>query len=160
MGSPQAFLAAKAVAIPLSLIASGYGICASHNIVPRLYPEPVSVATPIFAHVFFTGGSFVVPTALTSVLASAYLAYSLPRQRRLWTIAAGSTLLTLVWTRIVMIPGINRLIAISLDAALQAKSEASGEHLPLLKAWVVQNYVRSAMFFVGGFAGLWASLTV
>jgi hypothetical protein len=59
----------------------------------------------------------------------------------------------------VMIPGINRLIAISLDAALQAKSEASGEHLPLLKAWVVQNYVRSAMFFVGGFAGLWAELT-
>jgi hypothetical protein len=148
MDSPQALLVAKAVSIPLALIASGYGICASHNIVPRLYPEPVSVATPIFAHVFFTGGSFVVPTALTSVLASAYLAYSMPRQRRLWTIAAGSTLLTLAWTRFV-----------SLDAALQAKSEASGEHLPLLKAWVVQNYVRSAMFFVGGFAGLWASLT-
>ncbi|KAM0707690.1 hypothetical protein Q7P35_004337 [Cladosporium inversicolor] len=159
MDSPQALLAAKAISIPLALIASGYGICASHNIVPRLYPEPVGVATPIFAHVFYTGGSFVVPTALTSVLASAYLAYHLPRQRRLWTIAAGSTLLTLAWTRIVMIPGIDRLIAISLDAALQAKSEASGEHLPLLKAWVTQNYVRSAMFFVGGVSGLWASLT-
>lgn len=159
MDSPQALLAAKAISIPLALIASGYGICASHNIVPRLYPEPVGIATPIFTHVFYTGGSFVVPTALTSVLASAYLAYSLPRQRRLWTIAAGSTLLTLAWTRIVMIPGINKLIAISVDAALQAKSEVSGEHVTLLKAWVTQNYVRSAMFFAGGFAGLWASLT-
>jgi hypothetical protein len=159
MDSPQALLAAKAIAVPLSLLASGYGICASHNIVPRLYPEPVGIATPIFAHVFFTGGSVVVPTAITSVLASSYLAYSLPRQRRLWTFAAASTLLTLAWTRIVMIPGINRLIAISLDSALQAKSEASGEHLPLLKAWVTQNYVRSAMFFAGGFAGFWASLT-
>lgn len=159
MDSPQALLAAKALAIPLSLIASGYGICASHNILPRLYQEPASISTPIFTHVFYTGGAFVVPTAITSVLASGYLAYSIPRQRRLWIAAASSTLLTLAWTRIVMIPGINRLIAISVDAALQAKSEASGEHVELLKAWYWQNYVRSALFFAGGFIGLLGSLT-
>ena len=159
MDSPQALLAAKAISVPLALIASGYSIAASQNILPRLYPEPVGVATPIFAHVFYAGGAFIVPTAVTSALASAYLAYTLPRQRRLWTLAATSTLLSLVLTRVVMLPGINRLIAISVDAGLQAKSEASGEHLRLLKAWVAQNYVRSAMFFAGGFAGLWASLT-
>lgn len=158
MDSPQALQAAKFVSVPLALIASGYGICASHNIVPRLYPEPAGVATPIFTHVFYTGGSFVVPTAITSVLASAYLAYSLPAQRRWWTLAAGSTLVTLAWTKIIMIPGINRLIEISLDAALQAKSEASGEHVALLKAWVFQNYIRSALFLTGGLSGLWASL--
>jgi hypothetical protein len=159
MDSPQTILAAKAISVPLAFVAAGYGLCASHNILPRLYPEPVGISTSIFAHVFRIGGSFVVPTALSSVLTSAYLAYRLPAQRRLWTIAAGSTLSTLAFTRIVMIPGINRLIAISVDVALQAKSEASGEHVELLKAWVTQNYVRSAMFFVGGFAGLWASLT-
>jgi hypothetical protein len=58
-----------------------------------------------------------------------------------------------------MIPGINRLIAISVDSALQTKSEASGEHVSLLKAWVLQNSIRTAMFFTGGFAGLLASLT-
>jgi hypothetical protein len=159
MDSPQAILAAKLVSIPLAFTAAGYGLCASHNIVPRLYPEPVGVATPIFAHVFRTGGSIVVPAALTSVLASAYLAYSLPAQRRLWTIAAVSTLVTLPWTRIVMIPGINRLIAISVDLALQTKSDVSGEHVALLKAWASQNYARTFLFFTGGFAGLLASLT-
>jgi len=58
-----------------------------------------------------------------------------------------------------MIPGINRLVAISLDSALQAKSEASGEHVKLLKAWASQNYVRTFLFFTGGFAGLVASST-
>lgn len=159
MDSPQAILAAKLVSIPLAFTAAGYGLCASQNIVPRLYPEPVGVATPLFAHVFRTGGSIVVPAALTSVLASAYLAYSLPARRRLWTIAAVSTLVSLPWTRAVMIPGINRLIAISVDSALQAQSEASGEHVALLKAWVSQNWVRTAMFFTGGLAGLMASLT-
>lgn len=158
MDSPQALHAAKLVSVPLALIASGYGLCASHNIVPRLYPEPVGAATTIFAHVFRAGGSVVVPAALTSVLASAYLAYQLPAQRRLWTLAAGSTLVTLAWTKFVMIAGIDRLIEISVDAALQAKSEASGEHVALLKAWVSQNYIRSAMFLTGGLSGLWASM--
>jgi hypothetical protein len=159
MDSPQAILAAKLVSIPLAFTATGYGLCASHNIVPRLYSEPVGIATSLFAHVFRIGGSIVVPAALTSVLASAYLAYYVPAQRRLWTIAAVSTLVTLPWTRIVMIPGINRLIAISVDSALQTKSEANGEHLALLKAWVSQNYIRTFAFFTGGFAGLLASLT-
>ena len=159
MDSPQAILAAKLVSIPLAFTAAGYGLCASQNVVPRLYPEPVGIATPLFAHVFRTGGSIVVPAALTSVLASAYLAYSLPARRRLWTIAAVSTLVSLPWTRAVMIPGINRLISISVDSALQAQSEASGEHVALLKAWVSQNWVRTAMFFTGGLAGLMASLT-
>jgi hypothetical protein len=159
MDSPQAMLAAKLVSIPLAFTATGYGLCASHNIVPRLYSEPVSIATSLFAHVFRIGGSIVVPAALTSVLASAYLAYYVPAQRRLWTIAAVSTLVTLPWTRIVMIPGINRLIAISVDSALQTKSEANGEHVALLKAWVSQNYIRTFAFFTGGFAGLLASLT-
>lgn len=159
MNSPQAILAAKLVSVPLALVAAGYSFCSSQNIVPRLYPEPVGPATSIFAHVYHIGRSFAMPAALTSFVASAYLAYSLPSQRRLWTTAAASMLLPLIWTRTVMIPGINRLVAISLDPALQAKSEASGEHVKLLKAWASQNYVRTFLFFTGGFAGLLASST-
>ncbi|KAM0723649.1 hypothetical protein Q7P37_000637 [Cladosporium fusiforme] len=159
MDSPNALLSAKLISVPLAFIATGYGICASHNIVPRLYPEPVAIATPIFSHVFYTGGSFVVPAGLTSTLASAYLAWQIPSQRRLWTLAAVGTLATLPWTRLWMFPGIVRLIDISTDATLQAQSTASGEHIELLKQWVTQNYIRAAMFAVGGFSGLWASLT-
>lgn len=158
MDSPTALLSAKLISVPLALIATGYGICASHNIIPRLYPEPVGISTPIFSHVFTTGGAFVVPCAVTSVLASSYMAYRIPSQRRLWSLAAVSTLVTLPWTRLWMYPGIVRLMDISVDAGLQAKSTASGEHIVLLKQWVTQNYIRAAMFFVGGFSGLWASL--
>ena len=37
MDSPQSILIAKAISVPLALIASGYGICASHNIVIESY---------------------------------------------------------------------------------------------------------------------------
>lgn len=160
MDSSTALTSAKLISVPLTLMAAGYGICASHNIVPRLYPEPAGTATSIFTHVFYTGGSIVVPTGITSALASAYLAYnsSNSSQRKLWIGAATGTLLTLPWTRLWMYPGIMRLIAISKDAALQSKSAASGEHVTLLRKWAVENYVRSAMFLAGGFAGLWASV--
>ena len=154
MDSPTALTTAKLTSIPLTLMAAGYGICASHNIVPRLYREPASTATSIFTHVFHTGGSIVVPTGLTSAPASLYLAYPQPRQRKLWLAAAAGTLLTLPWTRLWMFPGIMRLIAISEDAALQSQSAVSREHVVLLRRWVVENYVRSAMFLAGGLAGV------
>nr|OQO11973.1 hypothetical protein B0A51_17083 [Rachicladosporium sp. CCFEE 5018] len=158
MDSPTALLTAKMIAIPLALTSAGYGINASQNTVPRLYKEPAKIATSIFAHVFHTGAYFVVPSTLLSVAASTFLAYSIPRQRQVWGTVAVMTLAALPWTRLVMMPGISRLLAISEDEAAQHKCGGSGEHTYLLKKWVGQNYIRASFFLIAGLTGLWASL--
>ncbi|KAK6439425.1 hypothetical protein LTR95_004373 [Oleoguttula sp. CCFEE 5521] len=154
MDSPTALVTAKMIAIPLALTSAGYGFSASQNTVPRLYKEPAKTATSIFAHVFHTGGQFVVPSTLLSVASSAFLAYSIPRQRQVWGTVAVTTLAALPWTWVVMMPGIKRLLAISEDEKLQHKCGGSGEHTYLLKKWVGQNYVRASFFLIAGLIGL------
>jgi len=151
-------LAAKLLSTTLALTAAGYGLSSSQNAVPRLYQEPVRTSTSIFAHTFYTGAKFAVPTSIGSILASAYLAYVLPEQRALWATSAGLMLATMPWTRFVMFPGIFRLIAMSKDEKLCEESEGTREHIGLLKAWVAQNYVRAGAFFAGGVVGMWAVL--
>lgn len=158
MDSQAALTAARLTSIPLAFIAAGYGIMASHNVLPRLSQEKPQVSTPLFAHVFRAGGKFIVPTGLLSTAASAYLAYVLPEERQLWSTAALFTLGTLPWTRLVMFSGILRLIAISESEKEAHKCEGSGEHVYLMKRWMFQNYIRASMFGVAGFFGLWAVL--
>ncbi|KAL1589762.1 hypothetical protein WHR41_01615 [Cladosporium halotolerans] len=112
MDAPTLVVAAKLTSITLSLLTSGYGLFASQNILPRLLSEPPRVSTPLFAHIFRTGGIFVVPLSMTSTAASAYLAYALPLERNAWGAAALAALATMPWTGLVMLPGIRRLIEI------------------------------------------------
>lgn len=159
MDTPTTILAAKFLSTTLALTAAGYGLNSSQNTVPRLYREPVRTGTAIFAHTFYTGATFAVPTSIGSILASSYLAYMLPEQRALWASAAGVILATMPLTRFVMFPGIFRLIAMSKDEKMCEESEGMREHVGLLKAWVGQNYLRASMFFAGGVVGMWAILT-
>lgn len=154
MDAPTLLTAAKLTSITLSLLTSGYGLFASQNILPRLLSESPRVSTPLFAHIFRAGGIFVVPLSMTSTAASAYLAYALPLERNAWGAAALAALATMPWTGLVMLPGITRLIEISRDEGLQGKSEGSGEHLGLLRAWTKQNYIRATMLMVAGLVGL------
>lgn len=159
MDSTTAILTAKLLATALALTAAGYSFNSSQNAVPLLYREPIRTSTSIFARTFFAGATFAVPTSLGSVLASSYLAYALPSQRSLWATSAGLVLATMPLTRLVMWPGIMRLIAISRDEKLEEEVEGTGEHIGLLKAWVRQNYLRASLYFAGGMVGLWAVVT-
>lgn len=158
MAARNDIVTAKLIAFPLAFIATGYGLCASQNTLPGIYALPASISTPLFAHVFYTGGQIIVPLGLISASASLYLAWSLPHRRNLWIAAAASTLLTLPWTRVIMYPGIQALIKISESATEQVRVEATQEHIPLLKTWELQNYIRASMFFIGGLTGWYATI--
>lgn len=122
--------------------------------------HPPSVSTPIFAGVYYHGAAFVIPTALVSSAAYAYLAYSIPAERTIYAAAASAVLVNIPLTGIVMMPGIKRLIEVSKQGASeQAKAGQSGEVLRLLKAWNAQNVVRAVLTFAAGVAGLSAAMT-
>ncbi|KAK4539715.1 hypothetical protein LTR36_010426 [Oleoguttula mirabilis] len=148
-------LTAKLLAVPVAFVTAGYFACASQNSLPLLYEQPPSVSTPIFAGVFYRGAAFVIPTTLVSSAAYAYLACTTPVQRTVYGAAAAALLFNMPLTRIVMIPGINRLIEIgNLSSVEQEKAGQSGEVLKLLEAWNAQNAIRAVLAFAGGVAGL------
>ena len=100
----------------------------------------------------------VVPGAILSAAATAYLAYRYPAQRTPLGVAAAVTLSWLPFTLVVMSGGINRLLEIGGNAVEMEKAERSGEVLKLLKAWTFQNAVRGSLAFIGGSIALWNSL--
>ncbi|KAK3707649.1 hypothetical protein LTR37_011997 [Vermiconidia calcicola] len=141
---------ARFLSIPSAFLVSGYSIAASQMAVPLVYEQPASVSAPFLRGVFVRGAAFVVPGAIISSSASAYLAYAIPEQRTTLATASILTLLPLAFTRLVMMKGIQRLIEISESAAEQQKGDQNGEVVQLLKAWVAQNWVRAMLAFSGG----------
>lgn len=149
----------KFIAIPGAFVMFGYSFASSQNFLPLIFDQPAKVATPVFSGVFHRGGNFMVPMASVTAAAFAYLAYRRSAQRVLYASASTLVLGFLPWTRVVMWPGIQRLLEISESSQVQmTASDASGEPLRLLKAWTDQNFVRASMAFAGGMAGLFAAL--
>lgn len=60
-------------------------------------------------------------------------------------------------TDVVMMPSMKRLVAISEDEKLLAKTEQTLEHRQLLTQWVNQNYLRVGVALASGLLGLYAS---
>lgn len=159
MDTSTAIHYAKLVSFPTAFFLSGYSLSYSQCTVPQLYDVRPQISTPIFKNVFYGGASVVVPGALLSSAASAFLAYAVPEHRRVWASAAAAVLFTQPWTALVMMPGIKRLLEISeANAAVQSKVEQTLEHRQLLKTWVAQNFLRAGLYFVGGLAGMYATL--
>lgn len=156
MDSIDGVTVAKFLAVPTAFLLSGFGASFSQITLPLLYNQPASVSTPVFSGVYYGGGKVVGPGAIVSTLASIYLAYVLPEQRIQFATAATLTLGVPVFTGVVMHGGINKLLKISESVALQAKADASGEAVELMKTWAVQNWIRASMPFVAGLIGLWA----
>ncbi|EMC99205.1 hypothetical protein BAUCODRAFT_395047 [Baudoinia panamericana UAMH 10762] len=150
-------LAAKLTSISTSFILAGYMLSPSQNTLPLLYPQPASVSTPLFNGVYHRGAALVIPATLLSTAASGYLAYATPSQRTTYAMSGAIVFAMLPMTRLVMMPGIKRLIQLSkAETGMQEKAAASGEVLRLLKAWTAQNWVRVGMSAVGGLAALYA----
>jgi len=151
----------KFIAIPGAFVMFGYSFASSQNFLPLIFDQPAKIAAPVFSGVFHRGGNVMIPLTSVTAAAFAYLAYRRPAQRVLYASASALTIGFLPWTRIVMYPGIQRLLEISKSSQVQMNAaDASGETLSLLKAWYNQNYVRASMAFVGGMAGLFAALSV
>lgn len=149
----------KFIAIPGAFVMFGYSFASSQNFLPLIFDQPARIATPVFSGVFHRGGNFMIPMASITAGAFAYLAYRRPAQRGLYASASALIFGFLPWTRIVMWPGIQRLLEISegSQGGMNA-ADASGEMLRLLKAWTDQNFVRAFMALAGGMAGCFAAL--
>lgn len=66
--------------------------------------------------------------------------------------------LTVPWTRFVMMGGVKRLLTISKDEKVKAKSEMNLEHRQLLVRFAKQNYIAVALQLFSGVTGLLAVL--
>lgn len=150
---------AKLISIVPSLILSGYCFMGSQNTLPALYDLRPQISTPFFAnYTFHRGGQAAVPLAIVSSTSYAFLIYADPEHRAVWTAATAAVVSMLLFTGKVMMEGIQRLEEISRDERLQRKSEQTLEHRQLLKKWAAGNFVRSALMFGAGVAGLWVSI--
>jgi hypothetical protein len=152
MSAPTSIQAVQAIGITSAIFVSGFSFGTSYLALPPLYSQAASISTPVFSHVYHAGALVAAPCAIISTVASGYIAYALPQSRLLSTIAAISALAPLLWTRTVMIGGIERLNSIAVDAREQEK--VSVEKVEgLLRAWTWQNYVRSALSLTAGVVG-------
>ncbi|KAK5175724.1 uncharacterized protein LTR77_000863 [Saxophila tyrrhenica] len=144
------------LSFPPALILTGYTLSFSHSTVPALYDHKPQQTTPIF-RLLSTHSSALIPTlTLLSTSASAYLAYVLPEQRREWTTAAAAMFLTVPWRALMMGKGEKRLVEISKEERVRAKSEMTLEHRQLMIRWVKMNWVNVVLGAVSGVTGLMA----
>lgn len=140
---------------------AGYSWAFSQNVMPLLYNDgSARVTTPLFRQIFYGGGYVALPCSLGSAAMSAYLAYLCTDagQRKKYIAAFATSMITAPITMLVMLPGIQRLIAISESQAEQEKSDKTLEHRELLKSWSFWNGVRAVLYLGSGGMSLWAGI--
>lgn len=130
-----------------TLLLSGLNLTTSLLFIPHLPPLPTETSTRIFTHLYHNGMKAVVPLAATGIASFCYLAYATNEPKL--AVASGLVASTLVWTRIVVMPVNERLIAISKTTS-GTKEEVEG----LLRAWSWMNYVRGFIALGGGLLAL------
>lgn len=146
---------AQALGLTTSLFLSGVNIGTSILVLPILYTRPVSVSTPVFSELYHRGAVTLVPLGIFSGACSGLVAYLLPAQRNLWTVAAVFTLAQTPWTLLAMMKTNTRLNTISASKVEQEKA-GKEEVEGLLKQWAWMNIVRGFLAMVGGAAGTYA----
>lgn len=156
-----------AVGLSASFFYSGFSYCASALVVPLLYPLPTRHATTFFDGFFHNGAAQVVPVSLLATSALGAGAYFASKERgpaapaatfagynvvHLGVAGALVVVSSLPWTRLVMMPTINKLLAYSTDAVASDKN--APQVIELLQAWRWMNFVRALFGFGGGLLGL------
>lgn len=157
MDSQTRIQTAQILSITSSMLISGYCLGFSQNSVSELYEEGPQVSTRIFKRIFHKGAYVGIPFSITSIASSAYLAFAVPEKRKLWLIAGALIISIRFLTDVVMMPSMKRLVAISEDEKLLARTEQTLEHRQLLVQWVNQNYLRVGVALASGLLGLWAT---
>lgn len=143
-----------------TLFMAGYGFAFSQSAVPQLYDVKPQISTPIFKQIYYQGAKVVPPGAIIAAASSGYLAYILPEQRNEYIKVAASAVATQLWTIVIMLPSIKRLIKISeSDEKTQGRIEMSLEHRQLMIKWVRQNWIRTGIALFGGVTALKAMLS-
>jgi hypothetical protein len=153
-------LAAQLVSNSSAFFLGSYNTTFSQNVVPHLYDQTASVAAPIFDKIFHKGGATIMPIATIAITVNCYLAYQSDGILRwLYGTAAALILASLPLAKVVMMPGIDRIIAIARDIGLQGDKRVDVEVATLLKSWVAQNYLRGSLHMTAGFMELFAVLS-
>ncbi|PNS21385.1 hypothetical protein CAC42_1164 [Sphaceloma murrayae] len=147
----------QALGLSAAFITSGFSFGVSWMVLPSTYNINPSVALPVFKNVFFKGGAFVVPMGFMTALTTGTAAYRNPEHRALLSLATVLSLGPLIFTRLVMMPGINRLLAFEQSAAQNQGIDAR-QVTQLLQAWNAQNLVRAGLSFTAGALGVYLLL--
>ncbi|RGP78024.1 hypothetical protein FLONG3_3859 [Fusarium longipes] len=138
-----------------SLVLAGVNLGSSHLTVPLLYDQPTSINTSFFKDFYTRGALTLVPLAILSGTSSGLVAYLVPAQRTLWTVAAVATLSQLPWTGLGMMATNNRLNNIAASSVEQEKASRD-EVVELLKKWRWMNIVRGLLALTGGLTAVLA----
>jgi hypothetical protein len=138
-----------------SLLIAGVKLGSSHLTVPLLYNQPTSINTPFFKDFYTRDALTLVPLAIFSGASSGFVAYLVPAQRTLWTVAAVATLSQLPWTGLGMMATNNRLNDIAASSVEQEKASRE-EVVGLLKKWRWMNIVRGLLALTGGLTAVLA----
>ena len=160
MDSSSTIRYAKIASISSNFLLAGYTLSLSQfqNGISQTYDMPAKHNVPLFARVFNTGAYVAPPVSTLGAVASGYLLWAVPSQRKVWGIIFALGWSMSFWTLGVMLPGIKRLIRISESEKAMEKADVNLEHRQLLIKWVRQNYVRSVVAAVSAVLGLSASI--
>lgn len=146
---------AQALGLTSAILLSGINLGSSLLTIPLLSTRPPSISTPFFHEFYLRGAATLVPLGIFSAACSALVAYLLPAQRRIWTLAAVGAAAQTPWTLLVMM-GTNRKLIEIAESAVQREKVGRGEVAGLLARWAWMNAVRGLLALGGGLAGLWA----
>ncbi|KAM0343591.1 hypothetical protein ACHAPU_008342 [Fusarium lateritium] len=138
-----------------SLLLAGANLSSSHLTVPLLYTQPTAISTPFFKDFYTRGALTLVPLSIFSGVSSGIVAYLVPAQRNLWTVAAVATMSQLPWTVLGMMATNNRLNDIAASSVEQEKASRE-EVVGLLKKWRWMNIVRGLLALTGGLSAVLA----
>ena len=119
----DAVTVARFLSIPTTFLMTGYSISASQSASPLIYDQPASVSLKIFKVVYERGAILVVPGAILSTTAMAYLAYTLPAQRKALGAAPAITFIWVPFTTLIKFKGIGRLLELGGNSVEREKAE-------------------------------------
>ncbi|KIV97331.1 hypothetical protein PV10_01093 [Exophiala mesophila] len=155
MDNPTIIRTTQALGLTTALVSSGISFCAAGLCFPPILPLPISESSRILASLFYSGGKLVVPLTITSAVCNGVAGYLVPQAWREYTVAAILALSIPIYTRVWMMPGINKLLRVSqMDGS--AIQGVRREHvLQLLQEWASQTYIRGALALGAGLLGVW-----
>ena len=150
--------------VPSALLLAGYNIACSQAAVPAIQHLPAELKVPAFTKLYMTNlKQFFLPSAATSLVSFGYLGTNagIRGQTGECIMYCGAAALMLgagLVTKLVQLPGVERLLEISETDAWEMNKEIEIEAAKLVKRWAAQNWLRVGLAATAGGIGLYAAL--